>query len=295
MINVDPTWPRASLLLVEPAKAGTEDVGLLGAHTCRTSLSPRSTVSTPLAVREALSHYSTWNYLDQRDLSDGPRVVDYGDVPNPDDDGADWTALTRPHPFWIFLGGDNALTWQTLRRLGDSRLESWGLLTLDAHHDLRDGRSNGSPVRQLLDEGVRGNNIVQVGIADFANSATYARRASEAGVRVVSRHEVRERTLSVVVDEALSDLATRVDRIYVDIDVDVMDRAFVPGCPAAVPGGLTVDEVRGAVRRLAAHPLVAAMDFTEVDVERDTADGRTVRTVALLSLDALAGYQRRTR
>ena len=33
-------------------------------------------------------------------------------------------------------------------------LANAGLITLDAHHDLRDGRSNGSPVRRLIEMGL---------------------------------------------------------------------------------------------------------------------------------------------
>ena len=43
------------------------------------------------------------------------------------------------------------------------------------------------------------------------------------------------------------------------------------------------------VRAGARDPRVRAIDFTEVDVGRDSADERTVRLVALLVLEALAG------
>jgi hypothetical protein len=44
-----------------------------------------------------------------------------------------------------------------------------------------------------------------------------------------------------------------------------------------------------AVRLLSRHPQVRAMAFTDVDVARDSADQRTVRPVALLGLESLAG------
>jgi formiminoglutamase len=97
-----------------------------------------------------------------------------------------------------------------------------------------------------------------------------------------------------VVAEALSAVGGEQRPIYVDIDLDVCDRAAVPGCPAAAPGGLSADELRCAVRLLASDPRVEAIDFTEVDVERDVPDGRTVRLAALLMLEALTGYARRT-
>lgn len=66
----------------------------------------------------------------------------------------------------IILGGDNAVTWHALRAIGGGELSSYGLVTLDAHHDLRDGQTNCSQVRQLLEAGVEGNRIVQIGLAD---------------------------------------------------------------------------------------------------------------------------------
>ena len=82
-------------------------------------------------------------------------------------------------------------------------------------------------------------------------------------------------------------------RVYVDVDLDVADRATVPGCPSAVPGGLSADEVRRFVREVTSSPSVVALDVTEVDVERDDADERTVRLAALVVLEALVGVSRR--
>jgi formiminoglutamase len=71
--------------------------------------------------------------------------------------------------------------------------------------------------------------------------------------------------------------------------VDVCDRAEVPGCPAAAPGGLSADELRHLAFLLAADPRVTGIDITEVDAGADADDGRTVRLVALLVLEIAAG------
>ena len=63
---------------------------------------------------------------------------------------------------------------------------------LDAHHDLRDGMSNGSPVQRLLADGFDGSRIVQIGIGDFTNSRDYARRAQEYGVTIIDRDQVED-------------------------------------------------------------------------------------------------------
>ena len=296
----DSKWPSAASLLVtggDPDLASRALVSLLGAHTYTTSVSPRSSQSTPAALRVALSRFSTWTYEDDRDLADAVVVQDCGDIDAPDsDEGARSLVQTLNSvvgTFWLLLGGDNALPWRAMPALARDQLGDWGLITLDAHLDLRDGRSNGSPVRQLLEEGLAGSHVVQVGLADFSNSAAYARNARDAGVTIIARHELRRRSIADVAAEALATAGAGGRRVYVDIDMDVCDRSVVPGCPAAAPGGLSADELREFVRIVSSDAQVSALDVTEIDVARDARDERTVRLGALVVLEALAGYVRR--
>ncbi|MHB1250655.1 MAG: arginase family protein [Acidimicrobiales bacterium] len=295
----DPGWPSAATLLTSSALNDRLNVALLGLATQATSLSPRSTVSTPHAIRRALERFSTWSYSDGVDLLDVTALVDYGDIPDPDSetvhdrlrdvlDSFDATIALS-----VVLGGDNAATWHAMRALSAPDVSKWGLVTLDAHLDLRDGVSNGSPVRQLLEAGLPGENVVQVGLADFSNSSFYAARAREAGITVISRDTLRHGVLEDVVAHALEIAGAGGRRVYVDIDMDAADRSVVPGCPAAAPGGLSADEMRRFVRRITSDVRVAAIDVTEIDVERDSEDQRTVRLGALLVLEALAGVWRR--
>ena len=250
-------------------------------------------------MREALDRYSTYSWLDDLDLADAIDVVDYGDVVAPDGPEGRLrvaTAIAGIDPrceLLVVLGGDNSATATALTALGGHDLAQWGLVTLDAHHDLRDGHSNGSPVRELLVAGLTGASVVQVGIADFSNSTPYARDARDAGITVIPRHALRARPIADVVAEALEVAGSGGRAVYVDVDLDVVDRAAVPGCPGAAPGGLSPDEVRVATRLFAADPRVRALDVTEVDVERDADDERTVRLAALVVLEALAGLARR--
>ncbi len=143
-------------------------------------------------------------------------------------------------------------------------------------------------------EGLDAHHVVQVGLGDFSNSATYAKSALDAGVRIIDRDAFRREEVAAIAKRALDVAGAGGRKIYVDIDLDVADRTAVPGCPAAVPGGLGADEVRRFVREVASSKSVVAIDFTEVDVDQDTADQRTVRLVALLVLEALAGVARRS-
>lgn len=295
----DPNWPRASGWLTPLAEtdASGGDLALIGVPAHETSISPSSAHTTPAAVRDALSRYSlsAGGGVDLAPL----RAVDLGDVEDPDGPGGEArmavAAREAAERFGLVLGigGDNSITYGLMRGLAGSALGDWGLITLDAHHDLRDGATNGSPVRRLIDAGLPGGHVVQIGIADFANSPEYARRACDYGVTVIPRDALRNRSPLEVTAQALEIAGADGRPVYVDLDVDVCDRSVVPGCPASAPGGISADELRQIARLLAHDPRVRGMDITEVDAEADAPDGRTVRLAALLVLEVAAGLAQR--
>jgi arginase family enzyme len=195
----------------------------------------------------------------------------------------------------VLLGGDNAVTRPALRAVA-SDLSRAGLLTLDAHHDVRgfhDGPTNGTPVRGLIEDGLPGRSVVQVGIGDLTNSRAYRRWCDAQGITVVSATTARRDGVGDVVRRELDRLAQTCDVLYVDLDVDVVDRAFAPGCPGARPGGLTSYELLAAAVEAGRHPAVRAVDIVEVDATADP-DGVTVDLAAMCLLSVAAGLVART-
>lgn len=287
----DPLWPRAGDWPSPESVDGMLDAAVLGVPTWRTSLSPTGAHATPVAVREALRRYSpTLVGAAAVDLGATLRIADAGDIGEPD--GADGEAAVRARvkalrergALVIALGGDNAATVPVAQGADAS-----GLITLDAHLDLRDGVSNGSPVRRLVESGLDPQRVVQIGIADFANSLAYAERAEALGITVVTLDDVRRRGVGEVMAEALAVAGGSGGGIHLDIDVDVCDRSVAPACPASVPGGLAAWELRSLVRAAARDARVRSADIVEVDATADAADGRTVRLAALCVLELLAG------
>jgi formiminoglutamase len=291
----DPKWARAHTLF--STSNSSADVALIGVPAHESSISATNAHLTPTAIRSALTRYSTFSTSADIDLV-GNSFADLGDVQSPDGTAGRERvkvavqALLKTHKLVLALGGDNSITFSVASGLWPD-LSNVGLITFDAHHDLRDGDSNGSPVWQLIQAGLPGKNIVQIGIADFANSAEYSARAKEHGITVISRADLRTHSISEVVKRAL-DIAGRGGReVYVDLDVDVCDRSVVPACPAAMPGGISADELRQGAFLLAADNRVRAIDITEIDAALDTPDQRTIRLAALLVLEAASGFASR--
>lgn len=283
----DPLWPRASSVIA--AHDGSRvNALIIGVPASSTSISETGADATPGAIRSALSRYSlshSNNAVNFAKLS----IADAGDVISPDIDEEATISLLRSaqlkSDLLIALGGDNSITYATHKGA-----EATGLITLDAHYDLRDGVSNGSPVRRLIEAGVSGKKVVQIGIADFSNSPEYAARAKEYGITVIPRSDLRGANLSEIWSQAI---AVAGDRIHVDFDMDVCDRSVVPACPAAAPGGISADEIRQFAYLAGSTKNVLSIDITEIDSTKDSEDGRTVRLAALVILEALAGLSTR--
>ena len=193
------------------------------------------------------------------------------------------------------LGGDNAATVPGLLGRAGGVLDGWGLVTVDPHLDVREGHSNGSPVRELIESGLDPRHVVQIGTADFVNSRHDATWASSVGVTRFTRGHVEHEGLEATVAAALQIAGAGGRAVYVDLDVDSVDQAAAPGCPASVPGGLSAWQFRRLARTAGRDARVAAVDLTEVDAERDAPDLRTVRLVALALLEFLAGVVERGR
>jgi arginase family enzyme len=302
----DPEWPRASDWLAGGGAGhhGAPRLAVLGAPLSATSISPSRAHMTPGAVRSALSRFSTaYAAADPRDDVDLETIAvdDLGDIALADLTIGDTQSAIAAAvadvtaDLVVILGGDNAVTRPSLRgRCPD--LARTGLLTLDAHHDLRGfhaGITNGTPVRGLLDDGLPPAHIVQIGLGSFTNSRAHRRLALEAGITVVTAHTARDEGVGACVGRWLDALAERCDDVWVDLDVDVLDETFAPGCPGARPGGLAPWELLDAAYVAGRHPVVTGLDIVEVDAA-DDASGCTVDVAAQCLLHAAAGLASRT-
>jgi len=169
-----------------------------------------------------------------------------------------------------------------------------GLITLDAHFDLRDtdeGPRNGNPIRCLLEDGLPGRNICQIGIAPFANTAAMHATAEDAGIGVFTIAHCKRRGIRSVLEEALARLG-HTDAIIIDFDIDVIDRSQCPAAPGARAGGMPADMFFEAARSLGARPKVKLVDLTEFDPSLDVAD-ITALTAARWVAEILAGFSAR--
>jgi formiminoglutamase len=270
----------------------------------RASITPSRAWTTPPAFRAALTRFPTWDADWTADLTT-VRVRDLGDIRGDESDPTPAAAherlemalLNLEEPVVVVVGGDNSLTRPALLGLSGGHLDSeWGLLTLDAHHDVRpatDGPRNGTVVRDLVEAGLPGARVAQVGIHGQGNAREHAVWAADTGIHVYSAARVRREGIVAVIGAALTALtAAGAERIYADLDLDLLDRAHAPACPASLPGGLLPVDLLEAAALLGRDPRVAAIDLVEVDAAADV-NGITVRCLTAAFLAFCAGYANR--
>jgi len=274
-------------------------IALLGVPMDAGSVTPGRCDLAPDLVRKAMKRLSTYDLVESLELETA--IHDAGDVAvqglMPDDgfapirDAA--AACTTRHGLTLLIGGNNAVTRPAAHALGVP-LDAVGLITLDAHFDMRDtdqGPLNGNPVRCLLEDGLPGANICQIGLAPFANTKKMHEDAIAAGIGVFDIEYVLSEGIEAAIDEALERLS-HVEAILVDFDIDVIDRSQFPGAPGARPGGLPVWDFFRAARRLAEEERVRAVDLTEFDPGLDPSD-LSALTAARWVAEILAGFARR--
>ena len=290
-------WPNISELVSAQHKGAS--VALLGAPLGTGSVTPGHCDLAPGVLRATLRRIGRYDIETGRELSTA--VLDRGDIDLGGMSIEEATphirdavqASAEAHALTLLVGGNNAVTRAGVLGIGGA-IESVGLITLDAHFDMRDldqGLSNGNPVRALIADGLPGTNIAQIGLASFANSKAMHEDAIAAGNLVITAGEVRERGISAALDRAF-DRLDHCQALVVDCDIDVVDRAQFPGAPGARPGGMSSTDFFAAVRCLAADPRVRLIDLTEWDPPLDPSD-LSALTAARWVAECLAGFERR--
>ncbi len=291
---------------LEAGSSAEAELTVRGVPVGRMSRSPSQAWTTPAAFRNALARFPTWDARHGHRL-DELHVFDAGDGPSDEveDTVRAHEAIAsyvhgkhRDGDLHAFIGGDNSITFPALAALMEQEADAtWGIITLDAHHDTRpltDGSSNGTPIRELIMAGLPGTRVVQIGIAPFGNGEDYATWTRDQGVVIHDIDAVRRAGPTHIIQDSVNYLLTQgMTHCYVDCDIDVVDRAFAPACPGSMPGGLQPDELLAMMYELGTVPNVHGVDLVEVDATQDVA-GITVRLMAAAFVSFASGMIART-
>jgi agmatinase len=203
------------------------------------------------------------------------KVVDYGDAPVlPADAARTHEAIERTvgevldaGAIPLVLGGDHGIAEPTMRAVA-SRHGPIGLIHFDTHTDTGTEVfgveiSHGTPMYRLVEQGhVDPTRYAQIGLRGYWPGEAEFGWQRERGITALFMHDVRDRGIRAVVEDALD--AVGPGPLYLSVDVDVLDPAFAPGTGTPEPGGMTTQDLLWACREITASAELVGFEVVEV-------------------------------
>ena len=185
------------------------------------------------------------------------RVLDFGDAPViPADPGRSHAAIETTVAQVLaagllpaVLGGDHSITEPSVRACAATH-GPVGVVHFDTHTDTGAEvfgveRSHGTFMQRLVDAGdVNGSRYAQIGLRGYWPGEKEFAWQAEHGITSLFMHDVRDLGIREVVARAIA--AVGPGPVYLTVDVDVLDPAFIPG--TGTPGARRDDGDRPTAR-----------------------------------------------
>ena len=165
--------------------------------------------------------------------------------------------LLRAHAIPVGLGGDHSITAPILRGYGGREVS---VVHFDAHSDLEDvlppeTLHHGNVIRRVLElPGIRD-------VSSFGLRGLGSQHQESDLVRWswTSASELREGGVELLVSRL-----PRGGPVYVTVDLDVIDPAYVPAVGTPLPGGLSPTLLKELLWAVGSHLDVVGIDFVEL-------------------------------
>lgn len=221
--------------------------------------------AAPPVIRSVLfDPHANLSFEDGGNLWKHPRFADAGDMNLPQDRDAGFTAIVEATGtvlarggLVLALGGDHAVSYPLVKAHAEHRDEPFGIVQIDAHPDLYeefDGNpySHASGFARIMEGGLC-SKLVQVGIR--ASTPHQREQAARYGVETVD------------LSDDVSPARMPDGPVYLSLDLDGLDPAFVPGVSHPEPGGLSTRDVIRLIQQMPGR-LIGA-DVVELNPRRD--------------------------
>lgn len=157
----------------------------------------------------------------------------------------------------LSLGGDHSITYPIVKAYS-RHYPDLNILHLDAHADLYhdfEGNpySHASPFARIMEQGL-------------------AKRLVQAGIRTLTSHQKEQASLYGVEIIEMRNWSDSIQLsfdgpLYISLDLDALDPAFVPGVSHHEPGGFSVRQVLSIIQKVRGN--IVGADLVELNPSRD--------------------------
>ena len=163
--------------------------------------------------------------------------------------------LLKYKKFPVLLGGEHSVSIGSIRAFA-KHYEDFSVLQLDAHSDMRDSYEGSDHNHAcIMARAKEMASVAQVGI----RSSCIEEKHNIDPDRIFYAHEIKESSNWMYdVSEKLS------DNVYVTIDLDVFDPAYMPSTGTPEPDGLTYREVMNFLKLINERHNIIGLDVVEL-------------------------------
>ncbi|TFF99718.1 MAG: agmatinase [Promethearchaeota archaeon] len=193
----------------------------------------------------------------------------------------------------VMIGGDHFCSYPVIRKVGNFLKEDkLGVLVFDAHLDFYDKweenkYSHATISHRIFDlDFINNQNFLIVGTRDidipeqnlakqnnleFFNAYEFHNNINEFSQRIINFFH-----------------NSKVEKLYISIDIDVLDPSIAPGTGYAIPGGFSYRELWHILRKLSIFFDIIGFDLVEVAPNLDLLNKITCNTAAKIIIELIS-------
>lgn len=166
-------------------------------------------------------------------------------------------AILKDKKFPVLLGGEHSVSIGAFRAFA-KHYENFSILQLDAHSDMRSEYEGSSHNHACVM--ARGKEVATVAQVGIRSSATEEKDNIEKD-RIFYAHEIKESSDSIWMYEVSQKLN---DNVYITIDLDVLDPAYMPSTGTPEPDGLAYRDIINFLKLINERHNIIGLDVVEL-------------------------------
>ena len=230
-----------------------------------------SVIIRPYSIYHGLPLYSNFNCYDMNDLRTNPfnNKETVKMINTQIDDNFD---LGLDYQF--FIGGDHTISYPILKSM-NKKHGKISLIHFDSHFDtweeyFGESVTHGTPFKRVFEEDlIDVDSSIHVGIRGTVNSREDLDNDKKIGFETIFCHE----TDKLGIDGIVKKIKERVgdNKVYLSLDIDVIDPAFAPGTGTPECGGYSSSQMLSILRNLKSLNIIGG-DVVEVAPPYDNSE-----------------------
>lgn len=187
--------------------------------------------------------------------------------------------------FLLALGGDHSITIPLIQTFARKDTADLGLIYLDAHLDLWDiydnsRYSHACSMRRALElPNLNADKVVAIGMHCY--SPDELQFVADNGILMITAAQCAHQSVEENARKAIEKLSD-VSRVYLSLDIDMLDPAFAPGTGIPKAGGVSTRFLLDLLKLLFKNLPITATDLVEISPPLDFSDITSFAGVSII-------------